>query len=96
MTENQSKLLLDAESFVSDLFLNKVNKSIRFHNLVHTQAVVIACEEIAQYYQLHDEDHLALVVSAWFHDTGFSSGNAHGHEEVSIKLASDFLQGHNA
>ena len=96
MTENQSKLLLDAESFVSDLFQNKVNKSIRFHNLVHTQAVVVACEEIAQYYQLHEEDHLALIISAWFHDTGFSSGNAHGHEEVSIKLASDFLQEHNA
>ena len=96
MTENHSKLLLDAENYVSDLFLNKVNKSVRFHNLAHTQSVVIACEELAQYYQLHEEDHLVLIISAWFHDSGFSSGNAQAHEEVSIELALKFLQDHNA
>jgi predicted metal-dependent HD superfamily phosphohydrolase len=96
MTENQSRLLLDVEGYVSDLFLTKVNKSIRFHNLAHTQGVVMACEEIAHYYQLHEEDHLALIVAAWFHDTGFSSGKAHGHEEISIQLATNFLTEHNA
>ena len=96
MTENQSRLLLDVEGYVSDLFLNKVNKSIRFHNLAHTQGVVVGCEEIAHYYQLNEEDHLALIVAAWFHDTGFSSGNAHGHEDVSIRLATNFLKEHNA
>jgi predicted metal-dependent HD superfamily phosphohydrolase len=63
---------------------------------VHTQGVVMACEEIAHYYQLHEEDHLALIVAAWFHDTGFSSGKAHGHEEISIQLATNFLTEHNA
>jgi predicted metal-dependent HD superfamily phosphohydrolase len=96
MTENQSRLLLDAEGFVSDLFLNKVNKSIKFHTLEHTQGVVMACEEIAGYYQLHEEDHLALIIAAWFHDTGFSSGQAHGHEDVSIQLATEFLEEHHA
>ncbi|MFI5133230.1 MAG: Pycsar system effector family protein [Chitinophagales bacterium] len=96
MTENQSKLLVDAQALVSDLFLNKVNKSIKFHNLEHTQGVVMACEEIAGYYQLNDEDRLALTISAWFHDTGFSSGDSHGHEDVSIHLATTFLQEHHA
>ena len=95
MTENQSQLLANARTFVSGLFLNKVNKSIRFHNLDHTQGVVMAGEEMAEYYQLGDEDRLALYVAAWFHDTGFSSGEAHGHEDVSIRLASNFLQENN-
>ncbi len=96
MTENQSLLLLNAQTFVSDLFLNKVNKSIRFHNLDHTQEVFRASEEIAEYYHLGDDDRLALCIAALFHDTGFSSGESHGHEDVSIHLATTFLQEHNA
>ena len=96
MTESQSLLLSNARAFVTDLFQNKVNKSIRFHNLEHTQGVALACEDMADYYQFSDEDRLALYIAAWFHDTGFSGGNAHGHEDVSIKLATNFLQENNA
>ena len=96
MTENQLKLLSDAQAFVTDIYTNKVNKSIRFHNLDHTQAVVIASEEMAQYYQLQDEDHAALAIAAWFHDTGYSSGDANGHEAVSVGLATNFLKEHEA
>src|SRR5436190_5016145 len=96
MTESQLLLLSNAQAFVTDLFKNKVNKSIRFHNLEHTQGVAAACEEIADYYQFSDEDRLVLYISAWFHDTGFSGGNAHGHEDVSIQLATKFLQENNA
>lgn len=96
MNSNQMLLLTDAQNFVSDLFLNKVNKSIRFHNLEHTQGVVMACEEMADYYHLHPDDRTAVLIAAWFHDTGFSSGKAHGHEEVSIQLATDFLKQHQA
>jgi predicted metal-dependent HD superfamily phosphohydrolase len=96
MTEQQSQWIADARTVVSDLFLNKVNKSIRFHNLEHTEGVVRACEEMADYYHLQPEDRTALFIAAWFHDTGFSSGEAHGHEDVSIQLATAFLQERNA
>ena len=96
MTENQLKLLSDAQAFVTDIYTNKVNKSIRFHNLEHTQAVVLASEEMAQYYQLQDEDHAALAIAAWFHDTGYSSGDANDHEAVSVGLATNFLKEHQA
>jgi hypothetical protein len=55
MTESQSMLLANARLNVTDLFQHKVNKSIRFHNLEHTQGVVLACEEMANYYQFNDE-----------------------------------------
>jgi hypothetical protein len=35
------------------------------------------------------------MVSAWFHDTGYSLGRAAGHEDESIRLATEFLHNHN-
>ncbi|WP_204306740.1 hypothetical protein, partial [Klebsiella pneumoniae] len=32
------------------------------------------------------------MLAAWFHDTGFSSGQAEGHEETSVQIATQFLQ----
>lgn len=96
MTENHLTILSNAQHFVTDIFTNKVNKSITFHNLDHTQGVVLAAEEMGQYYQLNAEDHAALILAAWFHDTGYSSGDANGHEEVSIALATNFLKDQHA
>jgi predicted metal-dependent HD superfamily phosphohydrolase/protein-S-isoprenylcysteine O-methyltransferase Ste14 len=96
MGENESTIIKDAQAYVADLFQNKVNKSVRFHTLQHTQEVVAACEKIAASYQLSEEDRQALMVAAWFHDTGFSSGQAKDHESVSLRLATEFLTAHGA
>ena len=74
MTEEQFSILSAAQDFVSDLFLNKVNKTIHFHTLQHTQEVVAASETMAGYYHLEDEDRFALSIVAWFHDIGYSGG----------------------
>ncbi len=91
MTEKQILLLLNVRSFVTDLFLTKVNKSISFHTLDHTQDVVEACEKMSEYYQLEENDKLALSLAAWFHDTGYSGGSAAGHEAESVNIATRFL-----
>lgn len=69
---------------------------MRFHSLAHTQNVVIAAEEMAQYYQLQDEDHASLSMAAWFHDVGFLTGEPNGHEEVSKEMAGKFLRENQA
>src|SRR5436190_8312917 len=94
MTEEQFGILSAAQDFVSDLFLNKVNKTIHFHTLQHTQEVVAGCETMAEYYHIEDEDRFALLLAAWFHDTGYSGGKAAGHENLSIELATKFLNDH--
>jgi predicted metal-dependent HD superfamily phosphohydrolase len=94
MTEEQFRVLSAAQDFVSDLFISKVDKTIHFHTLQHTQEVVAGCETMADYYHLDDEDRYALMLSAWFHDTGYSGGKAMGHENVSIELATKFLNEH--
>lgn len=96
MSENQILLLQEAETLVSDLLTTKLSKSIRFHTLQHTQEVVAASGLLADQSQLPDDDRFALLVAAWFHDTGYTSGQAKDHETVSIKLANDFLTAHSA
>jgi len=91
MTETQFQVLSSAQDAATDIFLTKINKSIHFHTLQHTQEVVMACEKMANYYQLADEDRYALILAAWFHDTGYSGGQAKGHEEMSIEIAKKFL-----
>lgn len=96
MSENPSNLLQEAQAFVTDLLTSKLSKTISFHTLGHTQEVVSACERIAEHYQLPEQDRLPLYLAAWFHDTGYTSGNARDHESVSIRIAMDFLTQHNA
>lgn len=95
MNEHQILLLTRTKKFVKDILQNKVNPLFTFHNLEHTAGVVAAAEEIEGYYQLNNEDRFVLFLSAWFHDTGFSTGVAEWHEKESIRLASDFLSQHH-
>ena len=96
MTENQKTLLQVARVLVTDLLSNKLSKSIRFHTLLHTQEVVAACEKLADYHQLGEDDRIALTVAAWFHDTGYTIGEAKDHETRSIEIATEFLNTHHA
>ncbi|HEX7844282.1 MAG TPA: HD domain-containing protein, partial [Chitinophagaceae bacterium] len=91
MTDSQSTLLASAREYALDILTNKISKNVTYHNLEHTRRVVAASEEMADYYQLQPEDRESLLIAAWFHDTGFSSGKSQGHEEVSKQFATDFL-----
>lgn len=94
MTEEHFRILSAAQDYVSDLFTNKVDKAIHFHTLQHTQEVLAGSETMADYYHLEDEDRFALLMAAWFHDTGYSTGKALGHENASIELAVKFMNEH--
>jgi predicted metal-dependent HD superfamily phosphohydrolase len=96
MTEPQTDLITAAREFVKDIFQNKVSKSFKYHNLEHTEQVVRAAEEMADYYQLQPEDRNAVIIAAWFHDTGFVNGESKGHEGISVELATEFLKKNHA
>jgi predicted metal-dependent HD superfamily phosphohydrolase len=91
MNENNEQLLSAARDYVTDIFTHRVNPHFVFHNLEHTEDVVEACSIMADHYRLNDEDRLVLLLAAWLHDTGYSKGEAAGHEEESVRLATDFL-----
>ncbi|MFD1164001.1 Pycsar system effector family protein [Sphingobacterium daejeonense] len=65
-----------------------------FHNGHHTLDVVTATQEMADHYSLNSEDRFIVVCAAYFHDTGYLSGGAEGHEERSAKIAENFLTAH--
>ncbi|OSZ80988.1 hypothetical protein CAP36_07050 [Chitinophagaceae bacterium IBVUCB2] len=94
--DNQLLLLTHAREFATNLILTKVSKSVKFHTLQHTEEVVSACERIAEHHEISADDRLALLIGAWFHDTGYTSGHARNHEAVSVQIATDFLAVHNA
>ena len=95
MPEQQLLLLQGAQAFVTDLLSNKLSKSIKFHTLQHTQEVVAASQTLADYHQLPEDERNALLLAAWFHDTGYTSGHARDHETVSVQIAVDFLTAHS-
>jgi predicted metal-dependent HD superfamily phosphohydrolase len=91
MNEANSQLLAAARAYVTDIFQHKLNPEFVFHNLEHTEDVVEAASHMADYYQLSEDDRLVLLLAAWFHDVGYVNGEAEGHEDVSIQMATNFL-----
>ena len=96
MTGHFKHLLEAAESTATQILRQEVKPIFFFHNLEHTQRVVKATAEIMSHYKLTESEAFALLTAAWFHDTGFSTGNPEGHESESIKIATKFLLQHNA
>ena len=96
MNEVNEQLLAAARSYVTEVFHHRVKPEFVFHNIEHTEDVVEASSHMADYFQLNDEDRLVLMLAAWFHDTGHAAGQPEGHEEESVKIATQFLQSRHA
>lgn len=95
MTEAQEQILAAARNYVTEIYVHKVNPEFVFHNLDHTEDVAEACSRMADHFQLKGDERFVLMLAAWFHDTGYSLGSAAGHEEESIRIATDFLRHNN-
>ena len=92
MDEEKEQLVIAARNYVTELFSHELKPELVFHDLEHTEEVVEACSRIAENYELNEEDHLVLILAAWFHDTGYLRSDAASHEEESIRIATDFLK----
>ncbi|MDJ1470316.1 HD domain-containing protein [Xanthocytophaga flava] len=89
---NYKELLKEIESYVESLFHIAVD-SLPYHNLEHTQQVVNQAKQIIAHYPLDETQVFMVCSAAWFHDVGYLTGPAAGHEERSMEVASVFLQG---
>lgn len=96
MNDSYRSLISAAEQYVVSFFSQKIGKDFIFHSFEHTREVVLHTELIAGNYELSEEDHTAVIIAAWFHDTGYSIGMKKTHEEESRKIATEFLRQHNA
>ena len=94
ITVDRKKLLEDVESHVEQYIQQHVDTAYVFHNFQHTCAVVEAAQELAEHYELEDDEKLAITIAAWFHDTGYAEG-WEDHEERGIRNASKWLEQEN-
>lgn len=88
---DQALLLQAVEAYVEKYIQEEVEPSFVYHNFQHTCAVVEAAKELADHYDVSPQERLAIVLAAWFHDTGYSGG-WENHEERSIELARNWFR----
>jgi len=82
-----------AQHYVRTYFDTHADDQLIYHNLYHTEQVVKAATQIARHYNLNETDLFIVQVAAWFHDIGYLTGGAAGHEERGAKLVEAYLQG---
>lgn len=87
-------ILQSAEDFVFNLFKDHLPDSYTYHNFNHTQKVVLAVKTLADSEHLDKQESEALLLAAWFHDTGYSKGYSN-HEEQSVVIARNYLENQN-
>lgn len=79
------------EKYCRNILATSSCSRLPFHNLEHTKEVVSNVKIVADYLGLSIEEAEPVVIAAWFHDTGHTEVYQ-GHEEVSKRLAKEFLE----
>ncbi len=87
-----TKIVRESKSHVHNLFHKKNPGSALYHNYNHTVEVAQHAEEIARGMKLIKSDTEIVLISAWFHDTGYLFSR-NEHEERSANIAAIFLRG---
>jgi predicted metal-dependent HD superfamily phosphohydrolase len=90
---NYHQLQQEIETYVVNYFNDHHHADLVYHNLTHTKRVVQAAVQIANHYQLKDDDFFVVYASAWFHDTGYFIETL-SHEEKGGEHAANFLADH--
>ncbi len=88
------QLILETEKYVSSLLNDDLPREFVYHNLSHTQRVVAATKQIIEGESVAEEQAQKLILTAWFHDTGYTKGKDN-HEEASVAIAKAFLKDHD-
>ncbi len=79
-----------AKHFIIDYFQQNNDQKFTFHTLEHTLRVVAQAELIGKQEGLGESELAAVIVAAWFHDSGYLV-QLENHEEASIDLVRSFF-----
>lgn len=80
--------------YIKKIFEEKHDKRSTYHSFEHTSEVAEAAEKIGKASGLSDEELEAVIIAAWFHDTGYLF-RYNDHEMESVKVADEFLKSNN-
>jgi hypothetical protein len=90
---NLDKLLPEIETHVENLFQDRPDPRLLYHNIQHTRDVVSAVITICGQCSLDEKSCFPIVAAAWFHDIGYLFSGPVNHEMVGVEKASVFLKG---
>lgn len=86
-----SDIIKKTDEFVFNLFKEKLNNTFIYHNYTHTKRVFKSAQEILENSDVKKKDAEVVQLAALLHDTGYIKKHD-GHEEESVKIATEFLK----
>ncbi|MCK7589043.1 DUF5706 domain-containing protein [Subsaxibacter sp. CAU 1640] len=89
-----SQLIEKTDKFVFDLFKEHLPNTFIYHNYTHTKRVLKSVKEIVDNSNISSEDSEIVQIAALLHDVGYIK-TREGHEEESVKIATEFLKEQN-
>lgn len=89
-----NQLLDKAEEYVLSILYKKSPQEDVYHDVSHTQEVILSSKTIGRAEKLSDSDMEIVQLAACFHDLGYVD-TSNGHEEKSANYAREFLQNEN-
>ncbi len=87
----QTDIVIKASQFVSALFDERLPNFLVYHTIDHTIRVAKTTRKIGKAMMLGEEGIEVVTLAGWFHDTGYIE-LYRGHEEVSVRIAQEFLE----
>jgi predicted metal-dependent HD superfamily phosphohydrolase len=85
-----NNLLHEIEKFIYQYFDKNKTENLVYHDILHTTDVFKASQKIGAGTDLNSEEMEILLISAWFHDTGYAV-DRENHESSSAEIAATFL-----
>ena len=86
----KAEIVKNAKAYVQGLLEEKLPAQLVYHSPRHTATVVKEAKALGEAAGLNEADQEALVLAAWFHDTGYID-TYDGHEFRSAELAGEWL-----
>jgi predicted metal-dependent HD superfamily phosphohydrolase len=86
----KSEIVKQAKAYVEKLFDEQLPRQLVYHSFKHTNTVAKEAAALGQAAKLAAPDQEALVLAAFFHDTGYLD-RYDGHEYRSMELAEQWL-----
>ncbi|MCA8832045.1 Pycsar system effector family protein [Hymenobacter pini] len=86
----KSEILKQAKAYVQTLLEEKLPAQLVYHSPTHTATVAKEARALGEAAGLDEADQEALLLAAWFHDTGYID-TYDGHEFRSAELAGEWL-----
>jgi HD superfamily phosphodiesterase len=80
-----------ASDFVFTLFKDRLPEHLVYHNFAHTEGVADVARKLAKGMKLGEEGIEIATLAGWLHDAGYVEIYK-GHEDVSKRIAEEFLR----